>query len=44
MIDNMSGTAEELYNTYLSFGNIRDVLTATSQSASNLSSSMVFNS
>lgn len=41
MIDNMNGTAEELYNVYLSFGNIRDVLTATSQSASNLSSSMV---
>lgn len=41
MIDNMSGTAEELYNVYLSFGNIRDVLTATSQSASNLSSSMI---
>jgi len=41
MIGNMSATTEELYNTYLTFGNIRDVLTATSQSASNLSSSMI---
>ncbi len=41
MIDNMNSTTEELYNTYLSFGNIRDVLVATSQSASNLSSSMI---
>ena len=41
MIDNMDATAEELYTAYLAFGNIRDVLTATSQSASNLSSSMI---
>ena len=32
---------EELYNTYLTFGNIRDILQATNQSASNLSSSMI---
>lgn len=41
MIDNLDATAEELYNAYLSFGNIRDILEVTNQSASNLSSSMV---
>ena len=41
MIDNMNATSEQLYNAYLSFGNIRDILEATNQSASNLSSSMV---
>ena len=41
MIDNMNSTTEELYNTYLSFGNIRDILEVTNQSASNLSSSMI---
>lgn len=41
MIGNMSATTEELYSTYLTFGNIRDILEATNQSASNLSSSMI---
>ena len=41
MIGSMNLTASELYSTYLSFSNIRDILVATSQSASNLSSSMV---
>lgn len=41
MIDNLNLTTEELYNTYLTFGNIRDILEATNQSASNLSSSMI---
>lgn len=41
MIGNMSATTEELYNTYLTFGNIRDILQVTNQSASNLSSSMI---
>lgn len=41
MIGNMSATTEELYSTYLTFGNIRDILQATNQSASNLSSSMI---
>jgi tape measure domain-containing protein len=41
IIDNLNLTAEELYNTYLSFNDIRDVLEATNQSASNLSSAMI---
>lgn len=41
MIENMSSTTDELYNTYLTFGNIRDILQATNQNASNLSSSMI---
>ena len=41
MIDVMSSTAEELYATYVSFGNIRDILVATNHSASDLSSSMI---
>ena len=41
MIGNMNATAEELYTAYLAFGNIRDILEVTNQSASNLSSSMI---
>lgn len=41
IIDNLNLTAEELYSTYLTFGDIRDVLEATNQSASNLSSAMI---
>lgn len=41
MIENMSSTTDELYNTYLTFGNIRDILQVTNQNASNLSSSMI---
>lgn len=41
IIDNLNLTAEELYSTYLTFNDIRDVLEATNQSASNLSSAMI---
>lgn len=41
MIDSMSATASELYDTYLVFENIRDLLVITGQSGVNLNSSMV---
>lgn len=41
MIDNMNSTTEELYNTYLVFQDIRDVITLTGQSAKNLSNAMI---